>query len=74
LVVGLLADMLRISPDSIGDEASLDGALQLESVAFVELQVTLEDELEIVIDPVEVVERNQLGSIVEYVHSLIAAA
>jgi acyl carrier protein len=42
----------------------------MESVAFLELQVALEDELGIEIDPVRVVELNELGKIADYIHAL----
>jgi acyl carrier protein len=71
LIVGLLAEILRVPLEEIRDDSTLDGDLELESVAFLELQVSLEDELQIQIDPVEVVERNQLLPIAEYIHSLL---
>lgn len=56
---------------AIDDRATLDNELQMESVAFVELQVALEDELGIEIDPVQVVELNEFGAIVQYIHGLV---
>ena len=42
----------------------------MESVAFVEIQVALEEEYDIQVDPIEVVERNEFGRIVDYIHAL----
>lgn len=74
VVVRLVAEILRIPIESIPENATLDDDLQMESVAFLELQVALEDELGVQIDPVEVVERNHLPRIVEYLHSLLPGA
>lgn len=58
-------------PDErITGEATIADDLGLESVAFVELQVTLEDELGIEIDPIHVVELNELSAIVRYLCEL----
>lgn len=72
-IVALLAEILERPREEIGEDAALDEDLGLESVAFLELQVTLEDELGIQIDPVEVVERNRLGAIAAYIHALLPA-
>ena len=42
----------------------------MESVAFVELQVAIEDEYAIEIDPIRIVELNEFGAIGDYVYSL----
>lgn len=64
---------LGVAPELITPAASIADDLGLESVAFVELQVTLEDELGVEIDPIEVVELNQLSAIVEYICQLPCA-
>jgi len=68
-VVGLVNEITKIPRQEIVDNATIDGALSMESVDFVELQVALEDEYQIEIDPIFVVELNQFGAIVDYVHS-----
>lgn len=68
----LLREIAKIDPDSLTEDSSLDEDIRLESVAFVELQVALEDEYQIEIDPIQVVELNRLGSIIDYIHELAA--
>jgi acyl carrier protein len=67
-MASLLAEIAKIPPDSIVESATIDGELRMESVDFVELQVALEDEYLIEIDPIRVVELNRFGDIVDYVH------
>jgi acyl carrier protein len=55
--------------ERVTDEATVDEELQMQSVAFVELQVAIEDEYQIQIDPVHVVELNQFAAIVDYVYN-----
>ena len=69
LIATTLAE-LGVPPEQIVREATIADDLGLESVAFVELQVTLEDELGIEIDPIRVVELNQLSAIVDYLCEL----
>jgi acyl carrier protein len=69
LISSTLAD-LGVPPEQITPAATIADDLGLESVAFVELQVTLEDELGIEIDPIRVVELNQLSAVVEYLCAL----
>ena len=64
----LINEIARVPLKSITDEATVDNQLQMESVAFVELQVAIEDEYQIEIDPIRVVELNQFGAIVDYVY------
>ena len=66
----LLMEVAGISEASITASATIDSELRMESVAFVEIQVALEDEYDIQLDPIEVVERNEFGRIVDYVHAL----
>jgi acyl carrier protein len=54
----------------IGEDSTIDSDLQMNSVTFVELQVALEEELGILIDPIAVVELNRVGDIVDYLCSL----
>ena len=66
----LLIDVAKVPSEDITQSASIDQELRMESVAFVEIQVALEDEYDIQLDPIEVVERNEFGRIVDYVHAL----
>jgi len=67
-LIGLLNEIAKIPQDRIADTATVDEDLKMESVAFVELQVAIEDEYNIQLDPIRVVELNQFGAIVDYVH------
>jgi acyl carrier protein len=66
-LAGLLNEIGGIPIERINDSATVDEDLQMTSLAFVELQVALEDEYDIEIDPIQVVELNQFGAIVDYV-------
>jgi acyl carrier protein len=67
----LLVEVGHISVDNIFDEATLDENLRMESVAFIETQVALEEEFEIEIDLLRVVEINRFGGIVDYILDLM---
>jgi acyl carrier protein len=67
----LIKEIANIPTDHISDDATVDGELQMNSVAFVELQVAIEEDYDIQIDPVRVVELNQFGAIVDYVHHCV---
>lgn len=72
----LLNRLLRevgVPEDKLHDDARISTDLNLESVAFVELQVALEDELDVELDPVKVVELDQLSAIAQYLDSLLSA-
>ena len=66
-LVCLLHEIAGIPPDQVTDEATIDEELQMQSVVFVELQVAIEEEFHTEIDPIQVAELNQFGSIVDYV-------
>lgn len=70
----LVHQVTGVPLDAVTDDATIDEDLRMESIAFVELQVTLEDEYGIEIDAVAVVELNRFGAIVDYVHGLAAKA
>ena len=70
-LTNLISEITKIPKDFIRDTATVDDDLQMESVAFVELQVAIEDEYQIQIDPIRVVELNEFGAIVDYVHSCV---
>lgn len=64
----LINEIAAIPLDRITEEATVDGELEMQSVAFVELQVAIEDEYEIQIDPIQIIELNAFGAIVDYVY------
>lgn len=70
----LVHEITGVELDVVTDEASIDEELRMESVAFVELQVSLEEDFGIEIDAIHVVELNRFGPIVDYVHSLASHA
>ena len=72
-VVGLISEVAGIAKESITNNATIDDDLQLNSVAFVELQVAIEDKYDIQIDPIRVVELNELGAIVDYIYHCATA-
>lgn len=67
----LINEIVGIPLERIRDDATVDGDLQMQSVAFVELQVAIEEEYNILIDPIQVVELNGFGVIVDYVRDCI---
>jgi acyl carrier protein len=70
----LVHEITGVPLDVVVEGATIDQELRMESVAFVELQVSLEDEFGIEIDAVHVVELNDFGAIVDYVHDLAVRA
>ena len=64
----LLSEIGQIPPDRLTRGACMDDSLRMESVAFIEIQVALEEELDIEIDPVEILELNELNAIIEYLY------
>jgi acyl carrier protein len=71
LLARFLSEIGGVSSERVQVGATIDGDLQMESVAFVELQVALEEQLGIEIDPVRVVELNEFGAIADYLYSLV---
>lgn len=67
-LTSLLYDIAGIPREQITDQATVDEDLRMESIAFVELQVAIEEEYGIQIDPIRVVELNEFGAIVDYIH------
>ena len=65
-VVELVSEVVGIPKDRIGDEATLDNELQMTSVALIEVQVAIEEMFDVQLDPMQVVELNQFGAIVDY--------
>ena len=73
-LVALLEEIARVPRDRIVDGATIDGALRMESIDFVELQVAIEDEYRIELDPIQVVELNEFAAIVDYVYGRVSEA
>jgi acyl carrier protein len=71
-LVSLINEIAKIPRDRITDHATVDEELRMESISFVELQVAIEEEYGIQIDPVRVVELNEFGAIADYVHECAA--
>ena len=71
LLSGLMHEIAGISPEKITEDATVENELRMESVAFVELQVAIEEAYDIELDPIEVVELNRFGAIVDYVLSCV---
>ena len=69
----LISEIGGIPMNMITDKATVEAELQMQSVAFVELQVAIEDEYEIQIDPIQVVELNEFCAIADYVYRCILA-
>jgi acyl carrier protein len=70
-IISLLREIASIESDQITEDATVDEQLQMHSVAFVELQVAIEEEYQIQIDPIHLVELNRFGDIIDYIHSSI---
>jgi acyl carrier protein len=70
----LANEIAHIPLDCITDQATIDRELQMQSMAFVELQVALEDEYQVELDPVEILNLNQFDAIVAYVYHKALAA
>ena len=71
-LASLLTEIAKIPTERITDSATVDEDLQMQSVAFVELLVALEEEYQIEIDPLMVVELNDFGRIADYIYQEIA--
>lgn len=74
LVAKLLCEVAKIPADRIAETATVTDDLRMESLAFVEMLVLLEDQYEIEIDPVRVVELNELGAIIDYIYETTLGA
>lgn len=71
-LIELLEEIAKITPDRVHEDVTIDEDLRMESVAFVELQVALEDEYNVELDPIRIVELNRFGAIVDYIHGVVA--
>lgn len=70
-IASLINEVAKVPTDQITEDATVDNELQMHSVAFVELQVAIEEAYNIQVDPIQIVELNQFGAIVDYVHCRI---
>ena len=71
LIARLLSEIGHVAPDLVTDAATIDGDLKMESVAFIEVQVAIEDEYDIELDPIHIVELNRFPAIVDYVYDAV---
>ena len=67
----LVAEIASIDADAISEDATLDGALSLESAQLAQLGVAVEEELDIYVDALEILTLNSFGLIVDYIHQLV---
>ena len=70
-IAALISEIAKIPRDRIVPGATVENELRMESVAFVELQVAIEDEYHIELDPIRVVELNEFSAIADYVYGCI---
>lgn len=74
MLVTLLQEIAHTPLEVIRDTATIDDELSMESVAFVELQVAIEDELDIRLDPIQIIELNRFDAIVDYIYEAAGEA
>src|SRR5205823_5677776 len=72
-LVSLINEIAKIPVDRVTDSATVDGELRMESVVFVELYIAIEDEFQVELDPLNMVELNRFGAIVDYVYDAVFA-
>jgi acyl carrier protein len=72
-VLKYLQEIGEFPRDLLTDSARLDSELIMKSIVFVEIQVALEDDLDIEIDPLTVLELNRLDRVIGYIDKLVAA-
>ena len=70
----LLIDIGGVDPALVSEDTSIDDNLSIESVAFVEITIALEEDFQIELDPLEILERKYLGSIADYIHSVTVSS
>lgn len=73
-LIRLASEITKVPPEDIDDTATIDYELRMESVDFIELQVALEEEYQIEIDPVRVLQLNELSAIVDYIYDQVTGA
>lgn len=67
-LVQLFCEIANLPRETIREHATVSAELQMESVMFVEIQVALQDEYDIELDPIHLIELDEFGAIVDYVH------
>ena len=72
-VAQLLHEVAGVPLENVREDATIENDLHMESVAFVELQVAIEAEYDIEVDPIQVVELDRFGDVVDYIDSLVGA-
>lgn len=72
-VAQLLHEVAGVPLENVRQDATIENDLRMESVAFVELQVAIEAEYDIEVDPIQVVELDRFGDVVDYIDSLVGA-
>lgn len=70
-LIQLINEIAKIPIEQLTDTATVDDELQMESVAFVELLVAIEEDFQIELDPLQVVELNEFAAIVNYVYESV---
>lgn len=73
-LIALLSEIANIDAARVTDDARIDNELQMQSVAFVELQVAIEDEYGIETDALRIVELNRFSAILDYLYDRISKA
>ena len=71
LLFQLFCEIAKITPETICDAATVSGELHMESITFVEIQTALQDEYDIELDPIQLIELDEFGAIVDYVHACV---
>jgi len=66
----LISEITNRPRETISNSCTID-ELGMESVAFVELHVAIEDTYSIQVDPIRILELNNFGSIIDYILALI---
>lgn len=67
----LLVEVAGVDESNITGSATIDVELRMNSVVFVELQVAIEEELNIILEPVDLIELNAFDPIVDYIFDLV---
>lgn len=63
----LLSEVAKIPHERILQGARIDGELRMESVAFIEIQIAIEDKYNIELDSVYLLELNEFGAIADHI-------
>ena len=73
-LIALLAEIGTIPRNQLAESATVDKELAINSVALVELQLAIEDKFDIQIDPIRIIELNEFGAIIDYIHQCVLGA